>query len=66
MAELHPDMTLHEVLEIKPTAKDLLFEYGVLSENLNIESMETVQEACTAHGLDEEKMEELLEKLQAL
>ena len=66
MAELHPDMTLHEVLEIKPTAKDLLFEYGVLSENLNVESMETVRGACTAHGLSDEKMEELVEKLEEL
>lgn len=66
MPELHPDMTLHEVLEIKPRAKDLLFEHGVLSENQGIESMETVRGACTAHGLSDEKMEELIEELKAL
>ncbi len=66
MPELHPDMTLHEVLEIKPRAKDLLFEYGVLSENRHIESMETVRGACTSHGLSDERVEELVEELKAL
>ncbi|MBU1017573.1 hypothetical protein KKA33_00925 [Patescibacteria group bacterium] len=66
MPELHPDMTLHEVLEIKPHAKDLFFEYGLLSGNLNVESMETVRGACTAHGLSDEKMEELVEELKSL
>ena len=66
MPEIHADMTLHEILEIKPNAKELLFEYGVLPENLNMESMETVQEACSAHEMDEAKMEELMEKLKTL
>ncbi len=66
MPELHPDMTLHEILEIKPRAKDILFEYGVLSENLNVESMETVRGACIAHGLSDEKVEELVDKLKNL
>lgn len=66
MPEIHTDMTLHEILEIKPNAKELLFEYGVLSENLNVESMETVREACSAQEMDEDKVEELMEKLEAL
>ncbi|MBN2096218.1 hypothetical protein JW752_02345 [Candidatus Peregrinibacteria bacterium] len=66
MPELHPDMTLRQVLEIKPHAKDLLFEYGLLSENRSVESMETVREACTAHGITGKKIEELVEKLKTL
>ena len=66
MPEIHPDMTLHEVLEIKPYAKEFLFEYGVLSENAAVESMETLQEAASAHGLSDEKMNELIEKLEEL
>jgi len=66
MPELHPDMTLREILEIKPNAKRLFFEYGVLSENRNVESMETVREACEARGLTDEKMEELVEALKTL
>ena len=66
MPEIHADMTIDEVLEIKPHAKDLFFEYGILSEGAAVQSMETVREACAAHKMEEEKMEELIEKLQAL
>lgn len=66
MPEIHADMKIDEVLEIKPHAKSLFFEYGIFSENSAVQSMETVREACASHHLDEEKMGELLEKLEAL
>ncbi len=66
MAEIHADMTIEEILEIKPHAKSLFFEYGIFSENAAVQSMETVREACTSHHLDEERMGELMEKLEAL
>ncbi len=66
MAEIHPDMTIDEVLEVKPHAKELFFEYGILSENKSIQSMETVREACSSHNLLEERMSELIEKLEAM
>lgn len=66
MPDIHPDMSLEKVLDVKPQSKSLFFEYGILSENQNIESMETVRGACAAHGVDEEKMEELVEKLKSL
>ena len=66
MQEIHADMKIDEILEIKPHAKSLFFEYGIFSENANVQSMETVREACASHYLDEEKMGELLEKLKSL
>ncbi len=66
MPDIHPDMSLEKVLEIKPQAKRLFFEYGILSENQKVESMETVRGACDAHGLTDEKMEELVEELKTL
>lgn len=66
MPEIHADMTMEDILEMKPVAKDIFFEYGILSENEVIRSMETVGEACVAHGLDEEVIEKLIEKLELL
>jgi hypothetical protein len=63
MPEIHPDMTISEILEIKPHAKDLLFDYGIYSENENVLSMETIREACENHGMDENEVDELVEKL---
>jgi len=63
MPEIHADMTIGEILEIKPHAKDLFFSYGIFSENSKIQSMETLWEACEAHGLDENEIDELVEKL---
>ena len=63
MPEIHADMTIGEILEIKPHAKDLFFSYGIFSENSKIQSMETLREACEAHGLDENEIDELVEKL---
>jgi len=63
MPEIHADMKINEVLEIKPHAKDLFFRYGIFSENSKVQSMETLREACEAHGLDDNKIDELVEKL---
>ena len=63
MAEIHADMTMNEILEMKPHAKDLFFSFGIYSENSKIESMETLREACEAHGLDENDVDDLVEKL---
>ncbi|MFC1733517.1 DUF1858 domain-containing protein [candidate division KSB1 bacterium] len=66
MAEIHADMTIDEVLEVKPHAKEIFFEYGVFSENAAVQSMETVREACESHGMDEDKINELMAKLESL
>jgi len=63
MPEIHADMTINEVLVIKPHAKDLFFSYGIFSENSKVQSMETLREACEAHGLDDNEIDELVEKL---
>jgi len=63
MPEIHADMTIDEVIEIKPFAKDILFDYGIYSENSKVQSMETIREACEAHGLSAEDIDGLIEKL---
>lgn len=66
MADIHADMTIDEVLEAKPHAKDLLFEYGLFSEREAVRSMETIREAADAHGLSEDKVEALINTLKNL
>ncbi len=66
MADIHADMTLDEVLEVKPHAKELLFEYGLFSENAIVQSMETLREAASSHGMDDEKFNELIEQLETI
>jgi len=63
MPEIHADMTITEVLEIKPHAKDLLFDYGIYSENSKVLSMETIREACEAHGMSSDDIDGLIDKL---
>jgi len=63
MPEIHADMKVAELLEIKPHAKNLLFDYGIYSENSKVQSMETLREACEAHGLASEEIDKLVEKL---
>ena len=40
--------------------------FTLITFHLNYTSLETVKEACKAKGVDEEKMEELIEKLENL
>jgi len=63
MPEIHADMTVVEVLELKPHAKNLLFDFGIYSENSKVQSMETIREACEAHGMSAEDIDGLIEKL---
>lgn len=63
MPEIHLDMPVYEILEIKPHAKDLLFEYGLLSEGENVQSLQTLQEAASARGMEDDRFEEMVEKL---
>ena len=59
-------MTIEEVLEAKPHAKELLFEYGLFSENASVQSMETLAEAANAHNMPKDKLKELVSLLEAL
>lgn len=66
MNRLHHDMTLNDILKMKPTARGILFEYGLYSENHQIRGHETLQEAARADGLSDDQIDEIMEKLRAL
>lgn len=66
MPNTHSDMTIVDILKIKPKANEVFFEYGILSENKEILAHETLREVCNTHGLTEEQTEEVVQKLRVL
>lgn len=66
MPNTHSDMTIGDILNIKPKAKEIFFEYGILSENKEVLAHQTLREVCNSHGLTEEKTEEIVQKLRVL
>jgi len=66
MSNIHTDMTIGDILRVKPKAKEIFFEYGILSESKEVLAHETLREVCDLHGLSEDQTLEVIEKLKAL
>ncbi len=59
---IEKDMTIGELLEKFPDKADILLEAGMHCLGCPASQMETLEEACSVHGID---VEELVEKLNA-
>ena len=60
------DMGVNEILMIKPEAADLLLETGMHCLGCPMAQMETLEQGCFAHGMSEEEIKKLVEKLNRL
>lgn len=59
---IEKDMTIGELLEKFPDKADILLDAGMHCLGCPASQMETLEEACSVHGID---VEELVEKLNA-
>ena len=60
MAEITREMTIGEILRTKPEVAPILMEAGMHCLGCPASQAETLEEACSVHGLD---VEDILEKL---
>lgn len=56
----HKDMTLTEVVELHPYARNVLIGFGLHCISCPISPVETLEEACQVHGIE---LDYLLKKL---
>ena len=60
MAAITKEMTIGEILRTAPNVAPVLLEAGMHCLGCPAAQMETLEEACSVHGID---VEELVEKL---
>lgn len=54
---------LNEVLNINSKAADILFKAGLSCIGCPMAIQETLEQGCLAHGMNEEEIDKLIEKL---
>ena len=63
MKKFSKDMTIKEILEIKPDACKVLMNYGLGCAHCELGAVETLEEGCRGHGLASNEIDELVELL---
>jgi hybrid cluster-associated redox disulfide protein len=54
---------ISEALRVNPKAIEILFNEGMSCIGCPMAQMETLEDGCKAHGMSDEKINELLKKL---
>lgn len=60
------DMAIAEIIEKKPDSAKIMFEYGLHCIGCRVAAWESLEEGCKVHGLDEEKINEMIKKINRL
>lgn len=60
------DMGIMEILEKKPQAGMIMMEYGLHCIGCMASQFESLEQGCMAHGIPEEKIDEMVEKINKL
>jgi len=60
------DTAIAEIIEKKPEAAQIMFEYGLHCIGCRVAAWESLEEGCKVHGLDENKVDEMLKKINEL
>jgi hydroxylamine reductase len=61
--EITKDMTFAELLEKKPESMNILFEAGLHCIGCHMSAYETIEQGCSAHGMNKKEIDELIKKL---
>lgn len=56
-------MTLGEVIEKYPKSVDIFMKYGLHCIGCSVATWETLEQGAVAHGMDNKKIDSLLEEL---
>ena len=62
-AKITKNTKISEIVEKKPEAVEILFEAGMSCVGCPMAQQETLEQGCLAHGMGEEKINELVERL---
>ncbi|MBL7050945.1 DUF1858 domain-containing protein [Candidatus Woesearchaeota archaeon] len=62
-AKITKDMTLGEVITKHPESAEIMAEYGLHCIGCHVAAWESVEEGAKAHGLNDEKVKEMLDKM---
>ncbi|MDD3647329.1 MAG: DUF1858 domain-containing protein [Candidatus Dojkabacteria bacterium] len=62
--KIKKNWTIQKLLDEYPSAAEILVEYGFHCIGCAIASMETIEQGAKVHGLDEQKLREMLEKIE--
>ena len=60
------DMPIAEIIEKKPEAASIMFEYGLHCIGCRVAAWESLEEGCKVHGIEGEKLDEMLKKINEL
>ena len=61
MKKITPDMTIAEIIKLKPKALNVLMDYGLGCAHCELGAVETLEEGCKGHGLTEYEIKELVD-----
>ncbi len=62
-AKITKDMTLGDVVTRYPESAEVMMEYGLHCIGCHVAAWESVEEGAKAHGLDDKKVKEMLDKM---
>jgi hybrid cluster-associated redox disulfide protein len=63
MKKITKDTKLGDIMKINPDAGMILFEHGLACIGCGLASMETLEQGCLAHGMEEKEINEVIERL---
>jgi len=58
--------SISEIIEKKPESARIMFEYGLHCIGCRVAAWESLEEGCKVHGIEGEKLDEMLKKINAL
>jgi hybrid cluster-associated redox disulfide protein len=61
--KINKEMTFAEVLNVSPDSAKIMFEYGLHCIGCHLSPYETVDQGGKAHGLTDEQITEMVEKI---
>jgi hybrid cluster-associated redox disulfide protein len=64
--EITKDITFMQLLEKKPESMNVLFEAGLHCIGCHMSAYETIEQGCSAHGMNKKEIDELIKKLNQL
>ncbi|MEW6295360.1 MAG: DUF1858 domain-containing protein [Candidatus Diapherotrites archaeon] len=63
MKKITKEMTMQEILELKPEAAQTMMKNGLHCLGCHVSMYETLEQGCLAHGMDGKKINEIVKEI---
>ena len=60
---IHRNMTVREIISLVPVAADIMLEYGLHCFSCSVGGVETLEQGCHMHSMDDETIEALVDDI---